>query len=113
MTSNKHNCMWSGIGNQELLFSPTLVSMFTLFQLRVVASDGGTPPLLATTVVEVHINRNLQAPRFPSTNYRPEILETQQLGLAFVRVRAGDADNKVRWHISEVDFCGFIYRTVA
>ena len=66
-----------------------------LFQIRVVASDGGTPPLTAMTLVQVYVNRNLNAPRFENSNYEKEILETQPLGLPFVEVDAMDDDSKV------------------
>lgn len=43
----------------------------------------------------MRVNRNMNAPRFEQGDYRHEILETQPLGLPFLRVTAEDADTKV------------------
>ena len=66
-----------------------------LLQLRVVARDGGRPQQQDVTVVHVHINRNLNAPKFESADYRVTILETYKLGVVFSRVEATDDDTKV------------------
>ncbi len=66
-----------------------------LLQIRVVAKDGGTPPMSAVTLVNVNVNRNLNAPRFETANYEQTVLETQPLGVAFVRVQAKDNDQRV------------------
>lgn len=67
----------------------------TCWQIRVVVRDGGTPQLQDTAVVNINVNRNLKAPRFEQTDYRPSIRETQDLGVAFQRVLARDDDTKV------------------
>ncbi len=66
-----------------------------ILQIRVVAKDGGTPPLSAVTLVNVNVNRNLNAPRFENANYQQTVLETQPLGVAFVQVQAKDTDQRV------------------
>ena len=64
-------------------------------QIRVLATDGGTPSKQDIALVHVHVNRNMKAPIFEVTDYRVEILETQQLGIPFERVYAKDEDTKV------------------
>ncbi len=70
------------------------------WQIRVVARDGGTPPQSAVTLVYVNVNRNLNAPRFNQGNYQQTVLETQPLGVPFVRVQAQDSDQRVSIHLS-------------
>ena len=64
------------------------------YQIRVLAKDGGEPSMTDTAVVYVHVNRNNYQPRFETVQYKETLLETQALGLAFVRVSARDQDNK-------------------
>ncbi len=66
----------------------------TVYKVRVLASDGGTPPLTDTTVVTINVQRNLKAPVFQPNNYNAKILETQDLGVPFVTVKAKDEDQK-------------------
>ncbi len=47
------------------------------------------------TLLHVHVNRNMYAPKFDNTNYEKTVLETQALGLPFIKVTARDQDNKV------------------
>lgn len=67
----------------------------TDYQIRVVASDGGTPPKNTMTLVLVHVNRNMFAPKFDQDRYEKEVLETQALGVPFTKVQARDEDQKV------------------
>ena len=67
----------------------------TDYQIRVRASDGGTPSLTAMALVHVHVNRNQFAPRFEKGDYKANILETQTLGVPFVKVVAKDQDTRV------------------
>ena len=45
-------------------------------------------------MVHVHVNRNNFPPRFETDRYQETLLETQALGVPFVRVGARDQDNK-------------------
>lgn len=72
-----------------------LTTDVTVWQVLVLAADGGSPALTDTTVVEVHVNRNLHAPRMRQDEYTARILETQPLGSSFLRLEASDADQKV------------------
>ena len=62
------------------------------FQVRVLARDGGSPSLTATTVVSLTVNRNLVDPVFVQQNYTFTIDETQVLGVNFGQVIARDDD---------------------
>ena len=64
-------------------------------QIRVNAKDGGSPPLIDTTVVSVKVDRNLNKPSFEPTSYQARILETAQIGELIKAVTAKDADKRV------------------
>ncbi len=66
----------------------------TVYKVRVRASDGGTPPKTDTAVVTVNVQRNLKLPNFSPNSYEARILETQDLGVPFVQVKAKDDDQK-------------------
>ena len=66
-----------------------------MLQLRVRASDGGTPNLTDTALVHIHVNRNEFAPKFDTKEYKRTILETQPLGIPFTKISARDQDSKV------------------
>ena len=66
-----------------------------MFQLRVVAQDGGSPAKTATTLVKLEILRNFHAPVFSPVMYNETILETQALGQRILTVTANDNDTKV------------------
>ena len=66
-------------------------------QIRVLASDGGTPPLTDTTVVVVNVQRNLVKPEFDPREYNANIMETQALGVPFAQVRGRDRDQRVKY----------------
>ena len=66
-----------------------------MFQVRVLARDGGTPSLSSTSTVLVNVVRNLFAPVFGQLLYEVTILETQDLGVEILRVFANDSDTKV------------------
>ena len=70
-------------------------SVCGVFQVRVLASDGGTPPRTDTTVVLVNVQRNLRKPEFDPREYTAQIMETQSVGVPFVQVRGRDRDQKV------------------
>ncbi|XP_041363172.1 uncharacterized protein LOC121378881 isoform X2 [Gigantopelta aegis] len=63
-----------------------------VFQVRVMAEDGGEPPKHSTAVVNVFINHNLFAPFFSPPMYRFEILEIQRIAKSFGLLSASDAD---------------------
>jgi hypothetical protein len=67
-----------------------------MFQIRVLASDGGMPSKTDTTVVTVDVDRNLFAPKMTQGEWVANILETQDLGVPFALVEAVDEDQKVR-----------------
>jgi len=66
-----------------------------IFQIRVLASDGGVPRKTDTTVVKVNVDRNLNTPHMTKDEYLVNILETQHLGVPFIQVGATDDDQKV------------------
>ena len=66
-----------------------------MFQLRVVAQDGGSPAKTATTLVKVEILHNFHKPVFSPVMYDETILETQALGQRILTVKANDNDTKV------------------
>ena len=72
-----------------------LIYSSCLYQLKVRAEDGGTPPLSSTATVSITVNRNLNVPEFRPDRYEAEILETQPLGDPIVMVTANDKDNVV------------------
>lgn len=78
-------------------------------QIRVLASDGGTPPRTDTTVVTVNVQRNLIKPEFDPREYTASILETQPLGVPFAQVRGRDRDQRVSSKISTVSLVADLY----
>ena len=78
----------------------------TDYHLRVAASDASPLPLRSSKLVHVHVNRNLHAPVFEGANYRPEILDTQALGVPVVRVSAMDADVRAPYNRMRYSFAG-------
>ena len=81
--------------------------LFDRLQLRVEASDGGSPAQTATSMVTITINRNLNTPTWTKTSYVETIPETFGLGVSILRVTATDADTKVRRFET---FDAFFYR---
>ena len=79
-----------------------------MFQIRVVASDGGNPALTDVTLVYVNVTRNLFAPSFNPTQYSVAIPESQSLGTPIRTVTATDQDATVniasRKHVNECIF---------
>ena len=75
-------------------------------QVRVLASDGGTPSLTDVTVVYLNITRNLFAPSFNPTQYSQIIPESQALGAEILRVQAFDQDTAVS--ISSLSFSLYV-----
>lgn len=65
------------------------------FQLRILAKDGGSPSRTAITVASITVQRNLNAPVFEILSYNETILETRQLGLPILQVKATDGDKRV------------------
>lgn len=66
-----------------------------MFQIRVVALDGGTPPKQDTVVARIKVIRNLKQPKFEPTSYQAKVLETTSIGEIITRVRASDSDKRV------------------
>ena len=66
-------------------------------QVRVLATDNGSPARSATAIVVVDIQRNFQPPTWLQTTYSSSVLETQALGIPFQQVSATDADAQVSW----------------
>ena len=76
-----------------------------VFQLRIVASDGGIPSLSSTATVQITVTRNLNAPRFTQTDtIRAEIKDNAAPGTRIANVTATDADREVRKVISIYKF---------
>jgi hypothetical protein len=71
-----------------------------------VAKDGGEPNLIDTAVVNVHVNRNNFQPNFETDQYQETLLETQALGVPFVRISARDQDNKRPYNELQYDMLG-------
>ena len=76
------------------------------FQIRVLASDNGTPPRSSQCVVRVAVNHNLNAPVFPAPKeYSNRILETAQPGSSvFTNIVATDTDLYVSLSMCELRF---------
>jgi hypothetical protein len=72
-----------------------------LFQLRIRATDGGTPPCSTDRVILVTLDRNLQPPVWSSTNtpnnYVVEIFETHLVTTPVKVLSATDSDVRVRY----------------
>ena len=64
--------------------------------MRILAEDGGTPPLSDTTVVTVKVDRNLNAPETARSEWVVSVREMQALGVPFVQVQGSDQDQRVR-----------------
>lgn len=61
------------------------------YNLTVVATDNGSPPLSGEAIVYIRMIRNLNAPIF-ATNYTESVSEYADIGHRVVRVSASDAD---------------------
>ena len=66
-----------------------------LFQLRVLARDGGTPAKSATATVEIEVQRNLNAPVFSRASLAVSLPEIAPAGSSVTTVSASDADAAV------------------
>ena len=66
-----------------------------VYRVRVLARDGGSPSLSATSTVIVNVDRNLNAPVFLRQNYTVTIFETQDLGVPIQLISAADSDVSV------------------
>ncbi|GFN78435.1 protocadherin fat 4, partial [Plakobranchus ocellatus] len=71
----------------------------TTYKVRVLASDGGSPTLTATSTVSIGVSRNLFSPEFEDLLYEVTVLETQALGVGIVTVRATDSDTKSPYNV--------------
>uniref|UniRef100_A0A673I4K9 Protocadherin-16 n=1 Tax=Sinocyclocheilus rhinocerous TaxID=307959 RepID=A0A673I4K9_9TELE len=61
--------------------------------IKVVATDGGRPPLSSTALVEIDLqDSNDNEPVFGSSFYNVSIKENTSAGTCFLEVKAGDAD---------------------
>ncbi|XP_039240587.1 protocadherin-23 isoform X2 [Pipra filicauda] len=64
-----------------------------LYELRLVATDGGTPPLSAEEPLLLRVaDLNDEAPAFPQPHYRATVSEAASPGTAVLRLSASDAD---------------------
>ena len=66
-----------------------------VYRVRVLARDGGSPSLSATSTVLINVERNLNAPVFIRQNYTVTIYETQDLGVPIQQISAADSDVSV------------------
>ncbi|XP_078316513.1 protocadherin Fat 4-like isoform X2 [Crassostrea virginica] len=64
----------------------------TKYTMILLARDGGSPPRTATAIATITVQRNLKSPVFEAQSYNVTILETRQLGLPFLEVKATDND---------------------
>ncbi|KAK3584482.1 hypothetical protein CHS0354_018067 [Potamilus streckersoni] len=64
----------------------------TSYIIRVVARDGGTPSLSATSSVIVYVQHNQNSPQFLVQNYTSTVYETQDLGVSILQLVARDLD---------------------
>lgn len=64
-------------------------------QLRVRAYDNGIPSKSNTSLVEITINRNLNAPIFVQTQLSANLPDNNALGQTLITVTANDADTAV------------------
>ena len=65
------------------------------FQMRISARDGGSPPGTATAIATITVQRNINSPVFEAQFYHVIILETTQLGLPSLQLKATDNDIRV------------------
>ncbi|XP_053922020.1 protocadherin-23 [Cuculus canorus] len=64
-----------------------------LYELRLVATDGGAPPLSAEEPLLLRVaDVNDEAPRFPQPRYSASVSEAASPGTAVLRLSASDAD---------------------
>uniref|UniRef100_A0A8W8I309 Cadherin domain-containing protein n=1 Tax=Magallana gigas TaxID=29159 RepID=A0A8W8I309_MAGGI len=64
------------------------------YLMRMFVQDGGSPPRTATAVASITVQRNINSPVFERQSYNETILETRQLGLSFLQVKATDGDTR-------------------
>ena len=67
-----------------------------IFQLRVVAVDGGTPAKSSTAIVDITVTRNLREPQFRQDMTRVSINDNSPPGMLVAQVQARDEDRGVR-----------------
>ena len=67
----------------------------SIFQLRVMVSDGGIPACTRTSVVTIDVMRNLNDPMFTQSEWTATILETHNLQKEILTLQAKDADDRV------------------
>ena len=65
------------------------------FQMRILARDGGSPPRTATAIATITVQRNINSPVFEAQFYNVTILETLNLLIPFIQVKASDNDIRV------------------
>ncbi|XP_041364042.1 protocadherin Fat 1-like [Gigantopelta aegis] len=84
----------------EIRLSRAILSdLETSYKIRVLAADGGSPSLTATTTVNVAVSRNLFSPQFSPLSYEITVFETQPLGMSILRISATDDDTKSPYNI--------------
>ena len=66
-----------------------------IWQLRLLAEDGGSPRKTATTTVDITVTRNLLPPVFNPSSYIQSIIENYPVGSEIVTVSATDSDPQV------------------
>lgn len=70
--------------------------------MRILAQDGGPPSRTAITIASITVQRNLYAPVFQILSKNETILETRQLGLPILQVKATDGDRRVSSRTSKI-----------
>ena len=63
--------------------------------MRILARDGGSPPRTATAIATITVQRNINSPVFEAQFYNVTILETLNLLIPFIQVKASDNDIRV------------------
>ena len=82
--------------HHPILTQLNMMLSFPFTQLRILAKDGGTPPLTATTTVQVDVQRNIFPPVFTSNSTEDATIpETLPAGAPVAAVMATDADDAV------------------
>ncbi|KAL8559117.1 hypothetical protein ACOMHN_046165 [Nucella lapillus] len=77
-----------------------------VYRVRVLARDGGSPSLSATSTVLVNVERNLNPPTFLRQNYSVTIFETQDLGDFVQQISAIDQDISAPYNTLTFDIVG-------
>lgn len=72
------------------------ITIYILFQLRVLVLDGGDPRLTDEQVFTINIKRNFLMPSFVQQSYSQSVKETEAPDTVVITVSARDNDRNVR-----------------